>query len=59
MRPGLHGWKLLPEMWDDFLLEGGVFNVDQIEGYMELKWEEIYAVEHTPHPVEYGLYYSL
>ncbi len=43
----------------DFLLEGDVFNVDQLEGYMDLKWEEVYAVEHTPHPVEYGLYYSL
>jgi glutamine synthetase len=35
-----------------------VFTKDQIEGYMELKWEEIYAFEHTPHPVEYGMYYS-
>jgi glutamine synthetase len=42
----------------DFLLKGGVFTKDQIEGYMELKWEEIYAFEHTPHPVEYGMYYS-
>jgi glutamine synthetase len=24
----------------DFLLKGGVFTKDQIEGYMELKWEE-------------------
>ena len=43
----------------EFLLQGNVFNVDQLEGYMDLKWEEVYAVEHTPHPVEYGLYYSL
>jgi glutamine synthetase len=43
----------------EFLLQGDVFNVDQLEGYMDLKWEEVYAVEHTPHPVEYGLYYSL
>jgi glutamine synthetase len=42
----------------DFLLKGDVFTKDQIEGYMELKWEEIYAFEHTPHPVEYGMYYS-
>jgi len=42
----------------DFLLEGDVFTKDQIEGYMELKWEEVYAYEHTPHPVEYQLYYS-
>ena len=43
----------------EFLLQGDVFNVDQLEGYMDLKWEEVYAVEHTPHPVEYGMYYSL
>ena len=44
---------------NEFLLQGDVFSVDQLEGYMDLKWEEVYAVEHTPHPVEYGLYYSL
>jgi len=42
----------------DFLLVGDVFTRDQIEGYMELKWEEIYAFEHTPHPVEFKMYYS-
>jgi glutamine synthetase len=25
---------------------------------MALKWEEVYAYEHTPHPVEYAMYYS-
>ncbi|MBM2577631.1 type I glutamate--ammonia ligase [Jannaschia sp. Os4] len=42
----------------EFLLAGGVFTRSQLEGYMELKWEEVYAFEHTPHPVEYGMYYS-
>ena len=42
----------------NFLLVGEVFTMDQIEGYSELKWEEIYAFEHTPHPVEYQMYYS-
>ncbi|MBM9595230.1 type I glutamate--ammonia ligase [Roseitranquillus sediminis] len=42
----------------DFLLQGDVFTRDQIEGYMDLKWEEIYAYEHTPHPIEFKLYYS-
>ena len=42
----------------DFLLAGDVFTKDQIEGYMELKWEEIYAYEHTPHPMEFKMYYS-
>ncbi len=41
-----------------FLLAGDVFTKGQIEGYMELKWEEIYAFEHTPHPVEFKMYYS-
>ena len=42
----------------DFLTAGGVFTADQIEGYMELKWEEVYAYEHTPHPMEFQMYYS-
>ena len=42
----------------EFLLAGDVFTKDQLEGYMELKWEEVYAYEHTPHPVEYKMYYS-
>ena len=42
----------------DFLLAGDVFTKDQLDGYLELKWEEVYAYEHTPHPVEYQLYYS-
>ncbi len=41
-----------------FLLAGDVFTRDQLDGYMELKWEEVYAYEHTPHPVEFKLYYS-
>ena len=42
----------------DFLKKGDVFTDDQIEGYMDLKWEEVYNYEHTPHPVEYKMYYS-
>ncbi|MCY4462151.1 MAG: type I glutamate--ammonia ligase [Albidovulum sp.] len=42
----------------DFLLAGDVFTKDQIEAYMELKWEEIISFEHTPHPVEFQWYYS-
>ncbi|MFN3291966.1 MAG: type I glutamate--ammonia ligase [Gemmobacter sp.] len=42
----------------DFLLAGDVFTRDQLEAYMALKWEEVYAYEHTPHPVEYAMYYS-
>ena len=42
----------------DFLLAGDVFTKDQIDGYIALKWEEVYAYEHTPHPVEFKMYYS-
>jgi glutamine synthetase len=42
----------------DFLLAGGVFTRDMLESYAALKWEEVYAYEHTPHPVEYQMYYS-
>lgn len=42
----------------DFLLVGDVFTRDQIDGYVALKWEEVYAYEHTPHPIEYQMYYS-
>ncbi len=42
----------------DFLLAGDVFTKSQIEGYMDLKWEEVYSYEHTPHPVEFQMYYS-
>ena len=43
----------------DFLKKGGVFTDDQIDGYLELKWEEVYKFEHTPHPVEFDMYYSV
>ena len=42
----------------DFLLEGDVFTKDQIEGYIELKMEEVTTYEHTPHPAEFAMYYS-
>ncbi|WP_340108533.1 type I glutamate--ammonia ligase [Pikeienuella sp. HZG-20] len=42
----------------EFLTAGGVFTEGQIQGYMDLKWEEVYRFEHTPHPVEYQMYYS-
>ncbi|MCP4822824.1 MAG: type I glutamate--ammonia ligase [Shimia sp.] len=42
----------------DFLLAGDVFTKDQIEGYIELKMGEVEQYEHTPHPVEFGMYYS-
>ena len=41
-----------------YLLEGGVFDKDQIDAYIALKEEENIMYEHTPHPIEYDMYYS-
>lgn len=43
----------------DFLIEGGVFTEDMIQAYIDLKMEEVRKVEHTTHPVEFDLYYSV
>ncbi len=42
----------------DFLKKGDVFDDDMIDGYIALRWEEVYNFEHTPHPVEFKMYYS-
>jgi glutamine synthetase len=42
----------------DFLTKGGVMDDDMINGYIALKWEDVYNFEHTPHPVEWQMYYS-
>jgi glutamine synthetase len=42
-----------------YLLEGGVFSKSMIEAYIELKMEEVIRFEHTPHPVEFDMYYSV
>jgi glutamine synthetase len=42
----------------DFLLKGDVFSKDQIEAYIDLKWEEVHRWEMTPSPVEFDMYYS-
>ena len=41
-----------------FLTKGDVFSDDQIDAYMELKWEEVMRWETTPSPVEFDMYYS-
>jgi len=41
-----------------FLTRGDVFSDDQIDAYVELKWEEQLRWETTPSPVEYDMYYS-
>jgi glutamine synthetase len=35
-----------------------VFTDDLIDGYIELKMQEVWDMEHTPHPIEYQNYYS-
>ena len=43
----------------DFLTQGNVFTDDQIDGYIDLKMEEVYDLEHSPHPIEYKNYFSV
>jgi glutamine synthetase len=43
----------------EFLLAGDVFSNDLIDGYIELKQQEITRLRMTTHPVEFELYYSL
>ena len=41
-----------------FLKKGDVFTDDMIDSFTELKWEEVYAFEQAPHPIEFKNYYS-
>ena len=41
-----------------FLTKGSVFSEDQINAYIDLKMEEVINFEHSPHPVEFKMYYS-
>jgi glutamine synthetase len=43
----------------EYLKKGGVFDDDFIDSYIELKMTEVIRFEHTPHPVEYDMYYSV
>ncbi len=42
-----------------FLTAGGVFSDDMIDSYIELKMKDVIRFEHTPHPVEFEMYYSV
>ena len=42
----------------EFLTRGGVFTDDWINSYIELKMEEVTKLRMTPHPIEFGMYYS-
>jgi glutamine synthetase len=43
----------------EFLRAGDVFTNDLIDGYIELKMQEVTRVRMTTHPLEFELYYSL
>ncbi len=43
----------------EFLKKGDVFSDDLIDAWIDLKMEEVYRLEHTPHPVEFEMYYSV
>jgi glutamine synthetase len=42
----------------EFLKAGGVFSDDCIDGYIELKMEEVTALRMSTHPIEFDMYYS-
>ncbi|MEM9321916.1 MAG: type I glutamate--ammonia ligase, partial [Pseudomonadota bacterium] len=43
----------------EFLKAGDVFSDDLIDGYIELKTEEVQRLRQATHPVEFDMYYSL
>ncbi len=43
----------------EFLTKGGVFTDDMIDGYLQLKQEEVDRLNMTTHPVEFDMYYSV
>ncbi|HGG59576.1 MAG TPA: glutamate--ammonia ligase [Gammaproteobacteria bacterium] len=43
----------------DFLTAGDVFTNDMIDGYIDLKMEEVTTLRMSTHPVEFDMYYSL
>jgi len=42
----------------EFLMQGDVFSADSLEGYIDLKREEVERLNMTTHPVEFDMYYS-
>ncbi len=43
----------------EFLLAGGVFTEDTVDAYIDLKMEEVTALNMTTHPIEFDMYYSV
>lgn len=42
----------------EFLKQGDVFTADMLEGYVDLKRDEVERLNMTTHPVEFDMYYS-
>ncbi len=43
----------------EFLKQGGVFSDGQIDGYIDLKRDEVQTLNMNTHPVEFEMYYSV
>jgi len=43
----------------EFLTKGGVFTDDMLDGFIQLKQEEVDRLNMTTHPVEFDMYYSV
>ncbi|MCK6371400.1 MAG: glutamine synthetase, partial [Gammaproteobacteria bacterium] len=43
----------------EFLKAGDVFTDDLVDGYIDLKMQDVSRVRMTTHPLEFELYYSL
>lgn len=55
LRQALHAL----EQDHEFLLKGDVFTKDIIDGFIDLKNQELDLYESVPHPIEYAMYYSV
>jgi glutamine synthetase len=53
------GIKVAVLPYREFLTRGGVFTDDAIDGYIDLKMEEVTRLRMSTHPVEFDMYYSL
>lgn len=42
----------------EFLKKGGVFDDETIDSYIAVKRHDVVRLNHTPHPVEFEMYYS-
>lgn len=42
----------------EYLLKGDVFSKECLESYLNLKWQEVEELNHSPHPLEFIKYYQ-